>query len=70
MSHSRELRNLRHTHTRNTSINIIDICTIAFSAELNGFQVDQVDRENDKQTSTCTQLVPSKLIAACNARIQ
>ena len=41
---------------------------------LNGFQVDQVGRENDKQTSTYTQLVPSKLFAACdlacNARVQ
>ena len=25
---------------------------IAFSARLNGLQVDQVDRENDKRTST------------------
>ena len=35
---------------------------------LNGHQVvDQVNRENDSQTSTYTQLVTSKLIAACNA---
>ena len=32
-------------------------CTIAFSAGLNGLQVDQVDKENNKQTSTYTQLV-------------
>ena len=35
------------------------ICAIAFSAGLNGLQVDQVDRENDKRISTYTQLVPS-----------
>ena len=29
-----------------------------FSARLNGLQVDQVDKENDKRTSTYTQLVP------------
>ena len=39
---------------------------IAFSARLNGLQVDQVDRENDKRTSTYTQLVLSKLVATCN----
>ena len=42
---------------------------IAFSAGLNGLQVDQVHRENDKRTSTYTQLVNSKLVAACNARV-
>ena len=42
------------------------IYAIAFSARLNGLQVDQVDRENDKRTSTYTQLVLSKLVAACN----
>ena len=31
----------------------------------NGLQVHQVDRENDKQTSTYTKLAPSKFIAAC-----
>ena len=36
---------------------------------LNGLQVNQVDRENDKRTSTCT-LIPSKLLAACNTRVQ
>ena len=46
------------------------IYAIAFSAGLNGLQVDQVDRENNKQTTTYTQLVPSKLVAACNARVQ
>ena len=43
-----------------------NIYAIAFSARLNGLQVDQVDRENDKRTSTYTQLVLSKLVAACN----
>ena len=42
---------------------------IAFSAGLNGLQLDQVDRENDKRASSYTQLVPSKLIPACNASI-
>ena len=28
--------------------------TLAFSAELNGFQLDQANRENDSQTSTYT----------------
>ena len=63
-----------HTHLRvymyATSTSYIH--AIAFSARLNSLQVDQVDRENDKRTSTCTytQLVPSKLIAACNAHVQ
>ena len=43
------------------------IYTIAFSAGLNSLQVDKVDRENDKRTSTHTELVPSKLITACHA---
>ena len=43
---------------------------IAFSAGLNGLQVDQVDSENDKPTSTYTQLVSSELVTACNARVQ
>ena len=42
------------------------IYAIAFSARLNGLQVHQVDRENDKQTSTYTWLVLSKLVTACN----
>ena len=45
------------------------IYTITFSAGLNAFQVDQVDREISNQTSRHTQLVPSKLILACNERI-
>ena len=36
------------------------INTIAFAAGLNGLQVHQVGRENDKQTFTYTQLGPSK----------
>ena len=43
--------------------------TRAFSAKLNGLQVHQVDRENDKQSSTYTQLDPSKSITACNTHI-
>ena len=46
------------------------IYAITFSAGLNGLQVDQVDRENEKRTSTHTQLVPSKLVASCNVRVQ
>ena len=41
-----------------------------FSAGLNGLQVDQVDSESDKRTSTYTQLVASKLVAACIASVQ
>ena len=44
----------------------ITLYTIVFSAELCGLQVDQVHTENDKQSSTHTQLVPSKLFAPCN----
>ena len=54
------------THLRVYATSTSYIYTIAFSARLNGLQVDQVDRENDKQTSTYTQLVLSKLVAACN----
>ena len=39
-------------------------------AGLNRLQVNQVDRENDKQTSPYTQLVPSKLITDCTAHAQ
>ena len=49
-----------------THLRVYATSTIAFSARLNGLQVDQVDRENDKRTSTYTQLVLSKLVAACN----
>ena len=42
------------------------IYAIAFSARLNGLQVNQVDREHDKRSSTYTQLLLSKLVAACN----
>ena len=39
---------------------------MGFSAGLNSLQVDYIDRETDKLTSTYTQLVHSKLIADCN----
>ena len=45
------------------------ICAIAFAARLNSLQVHQVIRENNKRTSTYTHLVPSKLVAACNAGV-
>ena len=54
------------THLRVHATSTSYTYAIAFSARLNGFQVDQVDRENDKRTSTYTQLVLSKLVAACN----
>ena len=38
---------------------------IAFSVGLNGLQAQQVNRENNGQTSRHTQLVASKLISAC-----
>ena len=46
------------------------ICTKAFSAGLNDFQVDEVDKENNKRMSSYSQLVPSKLMAACTACVQ
>ena len=54
------------THLRVYATSTSYIYAIAFSARLNGLQVNQVDRENDKRTSTYTQLVLSKLVAACN----
>ena len=54
------------THLQVYATSTSYIYTIAFSARLNGLQVDQVDRENDKRTSTYTQLVLRKLVAACN----
>ena len=57
-------RSRTHLRVYTTSENYI--YAITFSARLNGLQVDQVDRENDKRTSTYTQLVLSKLVAACN----
>ena len=54
------------THLRVYATSTSYIYSIAFSARLNGLQVDQVDRENDKRTSTYTQLVLSKLVAAYN----
>ena len=42
----------------------------ALSAGLNGLEADQVDEENGKRTSAYTQLVPSKLITACNKHVQ
>ena len=41
--------------------------SVAFPTGLNGLQVDLVDRQNNKRTSTYSQLVPSKRVAACNA---
>ena len=58
------------THLRVYATSTSCVYPKAFSAGLNDHQVDQVDRENYKRTSACTQLVPSKLIAACNACIQ
>ena len=47
-------------------INSVECC-----AGLNILQVNKADGESDKQTSPYTQmLVPSKLFAACNARLQ
>ena len=45
------------------------ICALAFSAGLNGLQVDKVNKENNSRSSRKTLLVASKLIAACNARM-
>ena len=53
------------THLRVYATSTSYTYAIAFSARLNGLQVDQVDKENDKRTSTYTQLVLSKLVAAC-----
>ena len=44
---------VRYTHK------LYNIYAIVFSAGLNGLQVDQVDRENDKRTSTYRRVVPS-----------
>ena len=60
-------RAVSHSRPSICYIHKLAIYEIVFSAGLNGLQVDQVDRENDKRASTYTQLVPSKLIAACNA---
>ena len=54
------------THLRVYATSTSYTYAIAFSARLNGLQVEQVDRENDKRTSTYTQLVIGKLVAACN----
>ena len=59
-------RSRTHLRVYATSTSYMYIYAITFSARLNGLQVDQVDRENDKRISTYTQLVLSKLIAACN----
>ena len=56
------------TITQQTSASYIQ--AIVFSAGQNTFQVDQVTKEIDNQTSTYTQLVPSKHVAACNTRVQ
>ena len=39
---------------------------IAFSARINGLQVDKVNRENDSRSTRHIHLVASKLIPACN----
>ena len=44
---------------------VLHISALALSAGLTCLQVDQVDRENNKQNFTYTQLVPCKLVAAC-----
>ena len=49
-----------------TSTSCIHVYAIVFSARLNSIQVDQVDKEDDKRTSTYTRLVLSKLVIACN----
>ena len=55
-------------------IHKLSIYAIAFYARLNGLQVDQVNRENDKRTSTYTQLLANSslpvTLPACNTRIQ
>ena len=48
------------THLRVYATSTSYTYATAFSARLNGLQVDQVDRENDKRTSTYTQLVLSR----------
>ena len=46
------------------------IYTIAFSPGLNGLQVHEVDKENDKLTSPYAKFVPRKLAAACTVHAQ
>ena len=58
------------THLRVYAASTSCTYAVAFSAGLNGLQVDQVDRENDKTNFYYKQLVPSKLVAACNACVQ
>ena len=53
---------VRYTH-------MLCICKVFFAGR-NGLQVDWIDWENNKQTSPYSQLVPSKLIVACNMHIQ
>ena len=67
---NRQYHTFTHVLTTEYAIPTIYTYTIAFSAELNGFQVNKVDKENDEPTSTSTQLVPNKLTAACNALVQ
>ena len=42
---------------------------MAYSAGLNGFQVEKVNIENNSQSSTQTQLFASELVAACTTLI-
>ena len=54
------------THVRVYATSTSYMYAIAFSARLNDLQVDQIDRENDKRTSTYTQLVLRQTRRACN----
>ena len=46
------------------------IHAVAFSAGLNTFQSDQINREVDNRAFTYTQLVYSKVVTACNTHVQ
>ena len=46
------------------------IHAVAFSAGLNTFQSDQINREVDNRAFTYTQLVCSKVVTACNTHVQ
>ena len=46
-----------------------NVYAMTFTAGLSAFQVDQFNREINNQNFAYTQLVPSKLVAACNAHI-
>ena len=42
---------------------------MAFSAGLNGLQVDDVNRKNESRSSRQIQFVASKLVAACSTHV-